>query len=560
MLQTRIPSAQSADHLKDSEEASKERIDSQNEVLGLVLSQVETRASVPTISYTSDASGQTRVVHRTQQFFVRGRISRQIDISLDPSSGAVYAKVESLFDTRGRVKTQKVYDASGRRVLQMNFKYDTSGRVVSIQKKGSLPPALLPNAGSIAPWFSQNQAATATGLVVSHPDDTDFIYHEGHVADWAKIYANTQGYTYNEALAGITMLNAGNLAGAKSVFDFYYSEFQKEKDNFSGFWTVYNVDPNFQWKRYEWRKGMGENAWFGLFCLWYESRATDPAEKQKALELSTALARWIATKVPHLEGAVAMGPLQPEAQVNFGTLYSTENMLDYGALLRELLKKSLSASDAALFSAESTGIKDWLRTKAYDSSQGLFRRGGKLNATSGLFEWDSIMSLDVDSWGIAAIGVSALKNDFGIDVEALARNTASRFALLDDNRFGANPLLSKGFDFADATNAAAIGRSGLKWVEGTNQMILAYRLLSNFYASSNRTKSQYYAYLADTFSIRNTENQMTSPQGTSYVYADRADTQIYDRTGNWKTFVGRSAASSAWVYFSIRNINPFEIR
>lgn len=405
-------------------------------------------------------------------------------------------------------------------------------------------------------WFHSNQQTSPLGLIVSYPDDTGFIYHEGIQQEWAKIYANTQSYTYDQALAGITMLKHGDTAGAKKIFDFYYSQWQAESAHFTGFWTTYNVDPTFQWKRYEWRKGMGESAWVALFSLQYYSAEPEAAEKQKALELATQIAKWIGT-LPNTNGAVAMSPDTPGGAPNFGTIYSVENNFDYYSLLKTLSTEAAAQEDRQSFTAHLNALKNWLKTEAYDPSSGSFKRGGQLDTATDVFSWDPVKSLDVHSWAISAIGISTLINDFGIDMDNFLTTIHQTFAVQNDGSFGGAVFQAKGFDFSDGSNAGAIGRSGMKWVEGTNQMILAYEMLADFY-HRDQVKTAYYQSLADYFSGRNAENAIEVNGGLSYVYADLVGVQIYEGTPNWKTSPGPAAPSAAWVYFSLNGINPFE--
>ena len=405
-------------------------------------------------------------------------------------------------------------------------------------------------------WFSQNQQASPLGLIASYPDDTGFIYHEGIQQEWAKIYGNTQAYTYDQALAGITMLKHGDAAGAKKIFDFYYSQWQAESGNFTGFWTVYNVDPAFQWKRYEWRKGMGESAWMALFSLQYYSAQQEAAERQKALELATQIAKWIGT-LPNHNGAAAMSPDTPGGAPNFGTIYAVENNFDYYSLLKTLSTEASSQQDRQSFTANLNALKNWLKTEAYDSSSDEFKRGGQFDSGTNQFVWDTTKGLDGQSWAIAAIGISTLVNDFGVNMDDFVARIHETYAVQEDGSFGGDIFQAKGFDFSDASNAGAIGRSGMKWVEGTNQMILAYEMLADFY-SQDPTKASYYRSLSDYFLGRNAENAVEMNGSLSYLYADQSDVQIYEGTPNWRTTPGPAAPSAAWAYFSLNGINPFE--
>ena len=419
------------------------------------------------------------------------------------------------------------------------------------------PPASIQEALKTHAWLSELQSQTNTGLVASHPEDTGFIYHEGIVADWAVIYGNTQAYTYDQAITGRVMLDAGNAAGAKKIFDFYYSEYAKEGNSFAGFYTAYNVDSEFWWKKYEWRKGMGESAWIGLFALQYSEKSADTAEKAKGAALATAIGKWIRT-LPHTGGAAAMGAGDPSGQPDRGRIYSVENNLDYYALLRNLSVSSLVGdNDRKEFADEKEKLKNWLKDSAFDANAGIFRSGAMQNSQTGALDWGATKSLDVNSWAVSSIGVSELFFDFGIDARALLDNAGALFAVQEDGSFGGNLRTAIGFDFSDKQNALMIGRKGMSWVEGTNQMALAYNLLADFYEKAGDVKGSAYRNLADYFQSTNAANRrVTSSGSAAYSYA--TDTaQIFFITPEWRASRGKAVASSAWVYFSKINLNPF---
>jgi len=221
---------------------------------------------------------------------------------------------------------------------------------------------------AIVLWFDQNQNRGTSGLIASYQENPEFIYHTDihgvlQKADWAKIYANTQAFTYDQALAGIVFLKQGKMDAAKKIFDFYYSQWQEERENFSGFWTVYSADPSppLRWKKYEWRKGMGENVWMALFCLQYEKAVTDATEKTNSLDLAIAIGKWVSTLNHHEEGAVAMSPFNSSSETDFSKIYSVENNLDYYALLKALSVKA-PAADLEYFTKEFSNLKNWLKT------------------------------------------------------------------------------------------------------------------------------------------------------------------------------------------------------
>ncbi|MBI4353498.1 MAG: hypothetical protein HY593_06220 [Candidatus Omnitrophica bacterium] len=539
--------------------------------------------------YVYDASG--RIEKETQFFYsVFGQVEKKVEVSYSYGDlGSLVFKEEWSYSQRGSLSGKvESLSVSGNWVEKKELFYDSWGRLergatwfyqaavtrrVDTDKKGEetkvtvldksgkvlqeFDNSYLEKRSNLSLWFSKSQTAAPSGLIASYPDDKSFIYHEGIRQDWAKIYADTQAYTYDQALVGIAMLKEGNFQGAKKIFDFYHAEWQKEKANFSGFWTVYNVDPASHWKRYEWRKGMGENAWLALFALHYRTLAQDMGERKRALDLAAAIGKWLVT-LPHHEGAIAMSPPNPGGNPDYGTIYSTENNLDAYALFKALTAQPLNGKDKQLFTSELASLKSWLKTKAYDPQSGLFRTGGKVNPATKKMEWDPTKSLDVNSWAVSAIGTAALKDDFGISVDGWMSRTGKTFAVQNDGGFGGSIFEAKGFDFSDAVNAAKIGRAGIKWVEGTNQMISAYKQLSSFYAWTDRAKSAYYLALAEYFTSRNPENAVPANGALGHLYADQSGAQIYANNGYWKTAPGQAAASVAWVYFALRKVNPFD--
>lgn len=460
----------------------------------------------------------------------------------------------TLYNPTTNEPTQISWYSSG--VLTRQVNYDFSGQISLITVYNSSGDILktyyashIEDNVSLDEWFTYYQGTS--GLIASHPDDTSFVYHEGTVADWAKIFGYTQAYTYDQALAGISFLTVNNFSQAKKIFDFYFTEFQSSPV-FDGFWTVYNTEQDFQWKKYEWRKGMGESAWIGLFAMQYYAFASDPAEKAKALELATGIGKWISS-LAHHNGGVAMGPSD-----QWALIYSTENNLDYYALSKILSEKALNPLDRQLFSTENTNLKNWLRNEAYNSATGLFNRGGRSLPGNG-FEWDGLASLDVNSWAIQSIGPQILKNDFGISLEHFINKIQDSFLVQTDDSFGGDVFSARGFDFSDSLNAGLVGRGGVKWVEGTNQMIVSYRILADYYLSiGDLAKAQYYLALASYFQIQNVDNSLMVNSKIGYAYADKANLFIYFGNNTWKTTSGQAAPSSAWIAFALNQLNPLE--
>ena len=378
-----------------------------------------------------------------------------------------------------------------------------------------------PDAELISNWFNQNQAASPLGLVASYPSDPALA---------------NQAFTYDQALAGLLMLKEGNIQGALKIFNFYQAQWDG-----TGFWTVYHTQ-DLAGSKIEYEKLLGPNAWIGLFALHYHSLTGD----SRGLSLATQVGKWIQS-LPHRDGGVDMG-----SNFFWSTKFSVESNLDDYALLNILSTKAASRSDRRLFSGELSRVKNWLKTQGYDSSAGLFKRGAY---------GDTVKSLDTNSWAVLALGPDTLKRDFGIDFEGLVARTEAVFAVQTDGSFGQNTLTAKGFDFSDVVNASIIGRSGLNWVEGTNQMVELYRELSDYYSqkkNKNAAKASFYRTRADYFSALNIGNSVSQENALSYVYTDLPGAQIFSDNPYWKSAAGSSVASSAWVYYSLYGFNPFK--
>lgn len=409
---------------------------------------------------------------------------------------------------------EQILDAKSREHQATQQASSTSSQLLAESASAS------PDATAIYAWLTGNQQASPLNLISSYPADPGIV---------------NQAFTYDQALSGMVMLKQGDVAGAKKIFDFYNSQWDG-----TGYWTVYNTQ-DLSGPKIEYDRIMGPNAWIALFALQYNSTTKDPA----GLDLATKIGKWIRT-LPHQNGGVAMG----ESGTFWADKFSTENNLDYYALLKILSVKASSRADQRIFKSELSLVKGWLKTQAYDPVSGLFRRGAG----------DGIKSVDVNSWAILIIGVSALQKEFGINADNLVANIENTFAVQNDGTFGGNIQTSKGFDFSDSVNAALIGRSGLNWVEGTNHMIDVYKTLAAYYSqrkTANPAKASYYQERASYFANLNAANSVSANNTLSYTYTDQAGVQVFSDNPYWRTAYGPAASSTSWVYLSIYGYNPF---
>ena len=370
---------------------------------------------------------------------------------------------------------------------------------------------------NIYQWIVQDQAATPTGLVTSFPEDANL---------------KDQAFTYDEALAGLVLLAQKDPGSAKKIFDFYETQWEGR-----GFYTAYNTQ-NPEGPKIETHRIVGPTAWIGLFSLRYYEATGD----ERALALATKTGKWVAENVPHRLGGVAMG----EDDIWSGII-SIENNLSYYALAEGLSKKAGDTADRALFSSEKDGVAQFIKNQGYDASTGLFKRGPS----------DQTGTFDVNSWAILVFGAEKLKDSFGIDAAVLVQSVENAFSVQKDGSFGGSVSTSKGFDFSDASNAATVNRPGMKWVEGTNHMVIVYLELARALQSANAVLAKQYLDKAAYFLKLNAQNAVTAGGKTSYGYTDSpAGTLIFHDIQSWTTPFGPGVASAAWVYFAVNGINP----
>ena len=368
-------------------------------------------------------------------------------------------------------------------------------------------------------WFSGNRKKSEVGLVTSYPDEPTL---------------RDQGFTYDLALSGIVFAKHGDTDAARALFKFFKSSWDGQ-----GFWTVYN-SLKAGGAPLEYAKVIGPSAWVGLFLLAYHARTNDAA----AVDLALAVAGWGRT-LPHKDGGVAMG-----ADLPWKNIYSVENNLDYYALLKGLRGKAGSA-DKAWIEPELDALRKWFKEKAYDPVSGLFRRAPQ----------DITHALDTNAWSVLTFGPQEIHDFFSIDVNELLKRTEKTFAVQSGGGFGGEALTARGFDFSGKHNAVSAGRKSIKWLEGTNQMIAAYSVLKDFYsnpAGDGQDDAAHYEARADYFLERNDDQKILCADCVSFPYTDSPGAKIWWDNPTWTATPGSSAAATAWVYFALERVNPFQ--
>lgn len=382
----------------------------------------------------------------------------------------------------------------------------------------------------------QNQK---TGIVESYRPTVD-------------VYLEKQAATYDQALAGLAFLVLGDKERAKDILEFY-----KEKWDGSGFSNFYFTPTGNS--GIESTVHLGPNIWIALLALHYD-RVTG---KDKYVDLAKTIVEW-AIKLPHYRGGVAMSN-RDEWRAPWTKVVSTENNIDYYAVLSILLKRARDPKLRKLFEKERFGVIDFLSKTVYDKKTGAVYRGYHEGVV------DRECALDTITWLIAAVGIEELKR-WGISTEKLI-DFAERKFLVEDKGI-------KGFDFTDKKGAFKAKRARMISIEWTLGMVNAYCIYSNYcyglakknkqFKGTNRIRKLYqkaciYEHKARFYLLEMDKKLLKfGPKKTlyAYPYATRSYWLVFYDSPWWKTpkagasgVPAGSVASTTWRVFATR-FNP----
>lgn len=360
----------------------------------------------------------------------------------------------------------------------------------------------------------QNQR---TGLVISFEGDDG-------MQNWA--------FTYDQALAAQAYTQFSDFDRARKIFSF----FQKQANNSDGmFFNAYYANDG---SPAEYTVHSGPNIWLGIAILQYTQRSEDYGY--------LGLAKNIA------EAVIKLQALDPEGGIKGGPQtewFATEHNLDAYAFFNMLYG---ATGDIRYGKARDKAL-NWLLKYTYARDDVPVKRG----------KGDATIATDTYAWSIAAVGPEKLQ-EIGMDPEKIMefaeKNCAAEvFYVRPDGKV----VKIKGFDFAPKAHVA---RGGVVSSEWTAQMVLAFKIMADFYRRNNMAaKSDSYIFKAETYMSSLSKMIIYSPspsgQGGSclpYATQDNADTGH-----GWFTPKGSSTGSvagTAYTIFAYYGYNPLELR
>jgi hypothetical protein len=196
---------------------------------------------------------------------------------------------------------------------------------------------------------------------------------------------------------------------------------------------------------------------------------------------------------------------------------------------------------------------NWLIQHTYDKTDIPIKRG----------KGDSTIATDTYAWSIAAIGPEKLE-EAGMNPDRILEYAEQNCCVeVSYERPEGQTIKIKGFDFAPQRH---IARGGVISSEWTAQMVIAFRIMSDFYYKKGMpAKARSYALKADEYLVELSNMIISSPspsgQGESCLpYA----TQDFVDTGHgWISPKGKdtgSVAGTAYTLFAYYGYNPLELK
>lgn len=401
----------------------------------------------------------------------------------------------------------------------------------AVAEKASLKDQLL-RTQEIKAILEEETVKIMYGWLVAHQDERTGLVRSFEGGDSALMDA---AFTYDQALAAQSFILFENYHGAEKIFDFYHKSAIKVLGAFANAYDAATGNVR------EYTVHTGPNSWLAIAVLQYTSKTGN----RKYLELAYDIGDWlILFQQENPEGGIRGGP-----EHNW---FSTEHNIDAYALFAMLYK----TTNQRKYQLAANKTMAWLKEFAYNKDEGRFNRGKD----------DPMIATDALSLAIAAIGPEKLTQE-GIDPERLMEFAEDNSRVtVDYLRPDGKRVNVTGFDF---TNPSHIGRAGIISPEWTAQMIVALKILSEFYQKlDNEEKAEIYSQKANFYweelgKLAIVKSGARGRKGGGFPYATKgmpyASKGWVDTGHGWMTVKDKdtlSIAGTAYGIFAQRGYNP----
>jgi hypothetical protein len=355
------------------------------------------------------------------------------------------------------------------------------------------------------------------GLIVSFEGDSD-------IANWA--------FIFDQSLAAQAYTNFSDFERARKILDF----FTKKAKRLNGlFFNAYYVNDG---QPAEYVVHSGPNIWLGIAIVHYTKKTQDMRY--------FPLAEEIASNIINLQEQDKSGGIRGGPNVEW---LSTEHNLDAYAFFNMMYnitgnEKYCQARDKVL---------NWLLQHTYDKTDIPIKRG----------KGDSTIATDTYAFSIASLGPEKLEQA-GLNPDRIIEFAEQNCSVeVSYERPEGQTIKIKGFDFAPQRH---IARGGVVSSEWTAQMVIAFKIMADFYYKKGMVaKARSYALKADEYLVElsNMVISSPSPSGQGESCLPYATTDFVDTGHGWITPKGKSTGSvsgTAYMLFAYYGYNPLELK
>ena len=310
----------------------------------------------------------------------------------------------------------------------------SSPRAFAEEAEASLvPPSQL--AEQLAGYI-QSVQHPSTGLPVS------FFHSVDHALD-------DVAFTYDVAVAGLALAHRGAWPQAKRALATYLQMPLPSVRAFD-FNTAYHVGNRRPTLEYQLHGG--PVFWMAIALLRYAQAAGDRAALQKGIDLL----EWARTQLPHQDGGVVMSHRDL-----FSTVMSVENNWVYYAALRIADDVLPDGAPREVFRQERRGVRRWLDAHRTQRGAG-----------------DPVKALDVYTHALL-VGPEAHAED-GPFADRRAQQAWATQHVRELEALFQVPGTAL-YDYTDEAEARAVGRERTAWLEGTEQVSVAYQTWADWF-------------------------------------------------------------------------------
>jgi hypothetical protein len=356
-----------------------------------------------------------------------------------------------------------------------------------------------------------------TGLLISFEGDNE-------IANWS--------FIYDQSLAVQNYTNFSDFERARKTLDFFRKKAKRQEGLF--FNAYYANDGSVA----EYTAHSGPNIWLGIAIVQYAKKTQDTKYLYLAEEIAQAII--------NLQNQDKDGGIRGGQDIEW---YSTEHNLDGYAFFNMLYK--ITGKQIYLESRDK--VLSWLVAHTYDKVDIPIKRG----------KGDSTIATDTYAWSIAAIGPEKL-TELGMNPDKVVEFAEANCVVeVSFSRPDGQTIKIKGFDFAAQRHVA---RGGVISSEWTAQMIIAFRIMEDFYHKKEMIfKARGYEDKADDYLVQlcNMIISSPSPSGQGEGCLPYASSDFVDTGHGWTTPKGKSTGSvsaTAYTIFAYYHYNPLELQ